>query len=154
MKKRVIIIGGGAAGSMAALTAAQNGADVLLLEQNEIIGRKILSTGNGRCNFTNRFQDPSCYRSDNSGFAWKSIGKFSEPETTSFFKNLEFIRRIKMAICILGPSKPRQWGSAGVCAETGKDPDSYRSSRIWDHTKEKWFSDQFFKRWEKRNDFR
>ena len=73
---------------MAALTAAQNGADVLLLEQNEIIGRKILSTGNGRCNFTNRFQDPSCYRSDNSGFAWKSIGKFSEPETTSFFKNL------------------------------------------------------------------
>ena len=88
MKKRVIIIGGGAAGSMAALTAAQNGADVLLLEQNEIIGRKILSTGNGRCNFTNRFQDPSCYRSDNSGFAWKSIGKFSEPETTSFFKNL------------------------------------------------------------------
>lgn len=44
MKKRVIIIGGGAAGSMAALTAAQNGADVLLLEQNEIIGRKILST--------------------------------------------------------------------------------------------------------------
>ena len=88
MKKRVIIIGGGAAGSMAALTAAQNGADVLLLEQNEIIGRKILSTGNGRCNFTNRFQDSSCYRSDNSGFAWKSIGKFSEPETTSFFKNL------------------------------------------------------------------
>ena len=85
---KVIIIGGGAAGSMAALTAAQNGADVLLLEQNEIIGRKILSTGNGRCNFTNRFQDPSCYRSDNSGFAWKSIGKFSEPETTSFFKNL------------------------------------------------------------------
>ena len=88
MKKRVIIIGGGAAGSMAAHTAAQNGADVLLLEQNEIIGRKILSTGNGRCNFTNRFQDSSCYRSDNSGFAWKSIGKFSEPETTSFFKNL------------------------------------------------------------------
>ena len=41
---------------MAALTAAQNGADVLLLEQNEIIGRKILSTGNGRCNFTNRFR--------------------------------------------------------------------------------------------------
>ena len=66
MKKRVIIIGGGAAGSMAALTAAQNGADVLLLEQNEIIGRKILSTGNGRCNLQS-FQDPSCYRSDNSG---------------------------------------------------------------------------------------
>ena len=108
MKKESSSSAAEAAGSMAALTAAQNGADVLLLEQNEIIGRKILSTGNGRCNFTNRFQDPSCYRSDNSGFAWKSIGKFSEPETTSFFKNLEFIRRIKMAICIPGPSKPRQ----------------------------------------------
>mgnify|MGYP000137055310 CR=1 FL=1 len=45
MKKRVIIIGGGAAGSMAAHTAAQNGADVLLLEQNEIIGRKIQNIG-------------------------------------------------------------------------------------------------------------
>ena len=108
MKKRVIIIGGGATGSMAALTAAQNGADVLLLEQNEIIGRKILSTGNGRCNFTNRFQDSSCYRSDNSGFAWKSIGKFSEPETTSFLKILEFIRRIKWLSVSPGPSKPRQ----------------------------------------------
>ena len=42
MKKRVIIIGGGAAGSMAALTAAQNGADVLLLEQNEIIGLSLI----------------------------------------------------------------------------------------------------------------
>ena len=99
MKKRVIIIGGGAAGSMAALTAA-------LLEQNEIIGRKILSTGNGRCNFTNRFQDPSCYRSDNSGFAWKSIGKFSEPETTSFFKNLGIYPKDKNGY--LYPSKPRQ----------------------------------------------
>ena len=153
MKKRVIIIGGGAAGSMAALTAAQNGADVLLLEQNEIIGRKILSTGNGRCNFTNRFQDSSCYRSDNSGFAWKSIGKFSEPETTSFFKNLGIYPKDKNGY--LYPwSEQASEGSAGVCAETGKDPDSYRSSRIWDHTKEKWFSDQFFKRWEKRNDFR
>ena len=105
MKKRVIIIGGGAAGSMAALTAAQNGADVLLLEQNEIIGRKILSTGNGRCNFTNRFQDPSCYRSDNSGFQSEN---FLSLRQHLFLKILEFIRRIKMAICIPGPSKPRQ----------------------------------------------
>lgn len=108
MKKRVIIIGGGAAGSMAALTAAQNGADVLLLEQNEIIGRKILSTGNGRCNFTNRFQDPSCYRSDNGGLHGNQSENFLSLRQRLFLKILEFIRRIKMAICIPGPSKPRQ----------------------------------------------
>ncbi len=88
MKKRVIIIGGGAAGSMAALAAAGSGAEVQILEQNEMIGRKILSTGNGRCNFTNRFQDPSCYRSENAGFPWEVIGKFPEPETTAFFEKL------------------------------------------------------------------
>ena len=99
MKKRVIIIGGGAAGSMAALTAAQNGADVLLLEQNEIIGRKILSTGNGRCNFTNRFQDP---------LHGNQSENFLSLRQHLFLKILEFIRRIKMAICIPGPSKPRQ----------------------------------------------
>ena len=88
MKKRVIIIGGGAAGSMAALAAAGSGAEVQILEQNEMIGRKILSTGNGRCNFTNRFQDPSCYRSENAGFPWEVIGKFPEQETTAFFEKL------------------------------------------------------------------
>ena len=88
MKKRVIIIGGGAAGSIAALAAAGSGAEVQILEQNEMIGRKILSTGNGRCNFTNRFQAPSCYRSENAGFPWEVIGKFPEPETTAFFEKL------------------------------------------------------------------
>lgn len=88
MKKRVIIIGGGAAGSIAALAAAGSGAEVQILEQNEMIGRKILSTGNGRCNFTNRFQAPSCYRSENAGFPWEVIGKFPEPETTVFFEKL------------------------------------------------------------------
>ena len=51
--RTVAVIGGGAAGMMAAVTAAQNGADVILLEHKDRLGKKILSTGNGRCNFTN-----------------------------------------------------------------------------------------------------
>ena len=48
-----IIIGGGAAGLMAAITAAENGAGVTILEHMPRVGKKILSTGNGKCNLTN-----------------------------------------------------------------------------------------------------
>ena len=49
----IIVIGGGAAGMMAALTAAQGGASVALLERNPKLGRKLYITGKGRCNVTN-----------------------------------------------------------------------------------------------------
>ena len=58
---KIVIIGGGASGLMAAIQAARKGAQVTLLEQNEKIGKKILATGNGRCNLTNLHQEPSCY---------------------------------------------------------------------------------------------
>ncbi len=51
--KRVGIIGGGAAGLMAAVNAAKHGAKVTVFERNDKIGKKILATGNGKCNFTN-----------------------------------------------------------------------------------------------------
>ena len=51
--KKIIVIGGGAAGMMAALYAAQNGAKVLLIERNEKLGKKVYITGKGRCNVTN-----------------------------------------------------------------------------------------------------
>ena len=59
--RKVAVIGGGAAGMMAAVTAASDGARVILLEHKDRIGKKILSTGNGRCNFTNTHQEPLCY---------------------------------------------------------------------------------------------
>ena len=62
--KQVLIIGGGASGLMAAITAARNGAKVTLLEKNRQTGKKLLVTGNGRCNFTNRNQELSNYRTD------------------------------------------------------------------------------------------
>ena len=51
--KKVVIIGAGPAGMTAAYSAAQNGIDVVLVEKNERVGRKLLITGKGRCNITN-----------------------------------------------------------------------------------------------------
>ena len=53
MTNDVVVIGGGAAGVMAACTAAEQGHEVLLIEKNERIGRKVMITGKGRCNVTN-----------------------------------------------------------------------------------------------------
>lgn len=57
----VIVIGGGASGMMAALTAAENGRSVVLLERQSRVGRKLLATGNGRCNLTNYHVSPDHY---------------------------------------------------------------------------------------------
>ena len=53
MSKRVVVVGGGPAGMMAAITAAESGVQVTLLEPNERLGKKLNITGKGRCNITN-----------------------------------------------------------------------------------------------------
>lgn len=85
---RIAIIGGGASGLMAAVTAARNGAKVCVIEHKEQTGKKILSTGNGRCNFTNLHQEPICYHSENELFPWRVIDKFNVHQTISFFLEL------------------------------------------------------------------
>lgn len=57
----ICVIGAGASGMMAAITAARNGADVLLLERNDRVGKKILATGNGKCNFSHAQIEASDY---------------------------------------------------------------------------------------------
>lgn len=84
----ITIIGGGASGLMAAVTAAAAGAQVTVTEQNDRVGKKILSTGNGRCNYTNLHQEPSCYHSENASFPWGIIQRFDAGETVEFFKKL------------------------------------------------------------------
>lgn len=56
MSKKIVVIGGGAAGMMAALSAAEQGAQVTLLEPNERLGKKLNITGKGRCNDTNQYR--------------------------------------------------------------------------------------------------
>lgn len=86
--RTITVIGGGASGMMAAITAAGEGARVTLLEHKDRIGKKILSTGNGRCNFTNTHQEPICYHSENSLFPWEIVSRFNVQDTVSFFLQL------------------------------------------------------------------
>lgn len=88
MNYDVIIIGAGASGLVAAIAAAGKGRSVLVLEKNSKAGKKILATGNGKCNFTNLYQAPECYRSNNSGFATKVLSGFNLDKTLKFFERL------------------------------------------------------------------
>ena len=92
-KKTVCIIGGGAAGLVSAIFAARNHASVILLEQNEKPGRKLLATGNGRCNLTNTYQHPSCYHGRHPEFAWEVIQQFPMQQTVAFFSKLGIYTR-------------------------------------------------------------
>ena len=85
---RVIIIGGGASGLMAAITAARNGAKVTVLEHQNQVGKKILVTGNGRCNFTNTDQDLSHYHSESPISMAIALKQFTCQDTVLFFKDL------------------------------------------------------------------
>ena len=69
MKKRVVIIGGGAAGIAACISAAQGDTEVILLEHQDRIGKKILMTGNGKCNLTNMDMDSCHYITADAGDA-------------------------------------------------------------------------------------
>ena len=81
----IAIIGGGASGMMAAIFAARKGAKVLLLEQNDRLGKKILVTGNGRCNYTNTYQDTSCYRSEQPDFITQVLDQFPAEKVIAFY---------------------------------------------------------------------
>jgi predicted Rossmann fold flavoprotein len=73
----VLILGAGGAGLMAAATAAQGGARVLVLDHNAEPGRKILISGGGRCNFTNVHTAPDRYLSANPHFAKSALSRYT-----------------------------------------------------------------------------
>ena len=90
MKSRVLVVGGGAAGMMAAITAAEQGAQVTLLERNEKVGRKIYITGKGRCNLTNDCQVREFLANVPRGgkFLNSALFRFTPQDTMDFFENL------------------------------------------------------------------
>ena len=73
----VVILGAGAAGLFAGFTAAQRHKKVLILEKSNKVGKKILMSGGGRCNFTNEFVEPYNFISDNSNFCISALKKFN-----------------------------------------------------------------------------
>ncbi len=105
-KTDVIIIGGGAAGMTAAIACArhfiqqQNGCkedvgqlvqqqkNIMILEHNEKLGRKLSATGNGKCNYTNRVQNMDCYRGTDKAVIEQILSQFGVEDTISFFRGL------------------------------------------------------------------
>ena len=74
----VIILGGGAAGLMCAIAAAGRGRHVVVLEGSNRIGKKILMSGGGRCNFTNLYCDPSQFISVNTKFCVSALNRYTQ----------------------------------------------------------------------------
>ena len=73
-----IVIGGGAAGLFCALTAGQRGRKVLVLDSSNRVGKKILMSGGGRCNFTNLHIDPENYISSNPHFVKSALSSYTQ----------------------------------------------------------------------------
>ena len=83
------IIGGGASGMAAALAASENPqAQVLLFERQARVGRKLLATGNGRCNLTNLHATAEHYHGDQADFASCAMAKYDVENTLSWFADL------------------------------------------------------------------
>ena len=89
-ENRVVVAGGGAAGMMAAIAAARAGAEVLLLEPNEKVGRKLYITGKGRCNVTNNCGREALLASipRNGKFLYSAFSRFGPADVTAFFEEL------------------------------------------------------------------
>lgn len=89
------IVGGGAAGMMAAITAARQGARVTLMEGNDRLGKKILVTGNGKCNLGNEKLDLEEYYTNRPDFLGKCLEKFNTEDSISFFQSIGLMAKSK-----------------------------------------------------------
>lgn len=88
--KKVQIIGGGAAGMMAAVSAARQGAEVSLYEKNDRLGKKLFITGKGRCNVTNAGDMETLFSSvvSNPKFLYSAFYSFTNEQVMAFFEDL------------------------------------------------------------------
>ncbi len=78
MNYDAIIIGGGASGLMCAITAGQRGRSVLVLDSSNKVGKKILMSGGGRCNFTNLNIETDCFLSSNPHFCKSALSRYTQ----------------------------------------------------------------------------
>lgn len=92
---KVIVVGGGASGLVSAIFAAKNNNDVLILDNNSICGKKILMTGNGKCNYWNSDWNIKHYHSNNIEILEKLITNENEEKVLNFFDSIGIIPKIK-----------------------------------------------------------
>ncbi|MDR2606097.1 MAG: NAD(P)/FAD-dependent oxidoreductase [Oscillospiraceae bacterium] len=90
MSTRIAVIGGGAAGCIAAITAAEYGAEVTIFERNSALGRKLLITGKGRCNITNNCapEDVLSNTVSNPKFIYSAVHSFPPAAAIEFFERI------------------------------------------------------------------
>ena len=93
--KEVIIIGGGASGLVAAIYAAKLGSKVTILEKNKTLGKKILITGNGKCNYWNENQSLNNYHTNNKEIYKKILTDKNKKEILAFFNSIGIVPKIK-----------------------------------------------------------
>lgn len=96
-KTKVIVVGGGAAGMLASIFAARNGASVVLLEKNDRLGKKLFITGKGRCNITNACDIEELFQSvvSNPKFLYGSFYGFSNYDVINFFEEIGLSTKIE-----------------------------------------------------------
>ena len=102
-KYDVVILGAGAAGVMAGLTAGSRGRSVLILECSNMVGKKILMSGGGRCNFTNQYIDYDNFLSDNSHFCIGALNGYTANDFIQMVDrhNIQYeIRKHNQLFCI------------------------------------------------------
>ncbi|MGL4363119.1 MAG: NAD(P)/FAD-dependent oxidoreductase [Cellulosilyticaceae bacterium] len=87
----VCIIGGGASGLVAAIVAARNGVDVTLIDRQSRLGKKILVTGNGRCNITNEVVKECHFHTHSNKNPFEVIEQFDDKKTMDFFRELGIV---------------------------------------------------------------
>lgn len=86
--KKVFVVGGGCSGMMAAISAARLGAGVVLLERKDRVGKKLLATGNGRCNLTHLDGSLSRFHGGDRAFIAAVLARFSASSAVDFFEGL------------------------------------------------------------------
>lgn len=91
----IIIIGGGASGLVAAIYAAKSGRKVTIVEKNKVLGKKILITGNGKCNYWNEDQSLIHYHSNNTEILKDILTGNNNQEILNLFNSLGIIPRIR-----------------------------------------------------------
>ena len=93
--QEIVVIGGGASGLVSAIITARKGKKVTIWEKNNICGKKILVTGNGRCNYFNEDQSIKHYRSNDKELLKEIITKKNQEKVLQFFKDIGIEPKIK-----------------------------------------------------------
>jgi predicted Rossmann fold flavoprotein len=136
----VIVLGGGAAGLFCAATAGQRGRRVLVLEHNDRVGKKILISGGGRCNFTNLRAGPESYLSSNPDFCRSALARYTAEDFRALVERhgiawhekklgqlfCDTSSREIVALLLEGCARARAEVRCGLRVESVTKPDTFR----------------------------